>query len=320
MKVTFWGVRGSLPSPLSPSEMRDRQKELLAAIRQGGIPTARNEDRFLDDVSESAVLVGGNTSCVEVSCGDDRLIFDAGSGIRLLGCRLMENAFGQGEGLARIFLSHTHWDHIQGLPFFDPLYVHGNRIEIYSGFTNISDRLEQQQRREYFPIPLHDLKADISFHTIVPEIPLDFADISDQTHHLRVIVHELQHPGGAFGYRVECETGCVVYATDSDFTSNDIEDIKDNLDFFKDADVLIFDSHFSFKESIFRSEWGHASAALGTRLAALAKVKKLVLFHHSPEYTDRMLKELLHEAQMHKSGPFPHQIILAREGLVLNSF
>lgn len=320
MKITFWGVRGSFPNPMSPQELLQRQKALLSEVRQRGLPSEVEEERFLDELPPSLRnTVGGHTSCVELTMSRQTLIFDAGSGLRTLGQALMRGPCARGEGSLKIFISHTHWDHIQGLPYFTPLYVEGNRIDIYSGFSDIKRRLDSQQSSEFFPLPLSAVKADLAFHQLKPDFPFELMVSDGLQLGLRVSTHELQHPGGAYGYRVENGKGVFVYASDSDFTSIDEENTDRHLQFFSDADVLVFDSHFSFKESINLCDWGHASALLGAKLAGLARVRELVLFHFSPDYSDEMLYELLERTRASVCEKFPEKITLATEGLVLDN-
>lgn len=318
MKITFWGVRGSFPNPLSSGELLRRQKALLREVRLRGIPSEEEEGRFLHALPPGLQsTVGGNTSCVELSMCGQTLIFDAGSGLRNLGQALMQGPCGRGQGRLKIFISHTHWDHIQGLPHFDPLYEPGNRIDVYSGFDDIEGRLASQQSREFFPIPFSAARAEITFHQLEPDVPFELMASGEEQLDMRITAHELQHPGGAYGYKVENGESVFVYASDSDFTSIDGEDTLRHLDFFSGADLLVFDSHFSFRESVHLCDWGHASALLGAKLAGLARVKKLALFHHSPDHSDEMLYELLRRAQAQKGEQFPEEIILATEGLVL---
>jgi len=321
MKVTFWGVRGSLPCPLTPADMRHLQRTLLREVRQKGVPAPDDEDRFLDSLPPAMCsLVGGNTSCVEIGIRGQTLIFDAGSGIRLLGHRLMAGPCGQGQGCVKIFLSHTHWDHIQGLPYFAPLYVPGNQVEIFSGFGDIADRLSQQQREEFFPVPVSALGAKVTYHSFPRDGILDLHRENQFPAGTLMMAQQLNHPGGAFGYRLEADNAALVYAADGDYGGMNGEYLNRYRAFFQRADLLIFDAQFSFREALTHRDWGHASAVLGVNLAQQAGVQKLALFHHSTDYSDQVLYDLCEEAAAYRRMHFPNsalEILLATEGLCL---
>jgi phosphoribosyl 1,2-cyclic phosphodiesterase len=319
MEVTFWGVRGSIPCPLTQTQLRDMQRSLLAVLRQRGLPEPQEEERFLKELPGSDhKLIGGNTSCVEVSWSGQTLIFDAGSGLRLLGQKLMEGPCGRGQGRLRLFLSHTHWDHIQGLPYFAPIFIPGNRLEIYSGFNDIQERLSWQQQAEFFPVPLNQAGATITYHPLSLDEPLILAPEEGFPTRSRVFSQKLNHPGEAFGYRLEAAGNILIYAADSDYACMNHSDLDRYCAFFKNADLLIFDSQFSYPESLTRSDWGHASAILGVNIAHQAQVKKLALFHHSMEHSDRVLFDLCEQARAYKMLSYPEadfEVLIATEGL-----
>ncbi|MCX6641311.1 MAG: MBL fold metallo-hydrolase [bacterium] len=311
-----------MPRPLPPWEMRERQLMLLHEIRLHGLPEEADEERYLDQLQPQLQrLVGGNTSCVEVSVGNQTLIFDAGSGIRILGHRLMQGPCGQGQGHLRIFLSHTHWDHIQGYPYFPPIYVPGNRIEIFSGFPNVRQRLEQQQLQDFFPIPVSAFSAEVLYRSLPPGKILELPESEGFPPGTRILVKELNHPGGAYAYRLESQGKSMVYASDAQFSGMDTASLEQYYDFFHSVDVLILDAHFNFRESLIHRDWGHSSALVGVNMAEQSKAKKLLLYHHAPGYSDQMLYELTEEARAYKRMYFAAsdlEIDLATEGLTLS--
>lgn len=298
MKVIFWGVRGSIPSP-----------------------------------GKHTVEIGGNTSCVSVEADDGTLIiFDAGTGIRALGHYLLQQGYGQGGKVGHLFFSHTHWDHIQGFPFFVPAFVgvkdeqnrkikeKTNTFHLYGAkkvFERLENTLRGQMEYEYFPIQLENMGAAIHFHEI-QEVPLS---IGKNT----VIPQHLKHPNGVLSYRIENEHGdkVVVYATDTEHYDDGELDVN-VLKIADHADIFIYDAMYTPEE--YRGEarnnplpfkghrvgWGHSTWLEGVRLANAAQVKRLILFHHDPEHSDDFLRVVERQARQE----FPNTL-LAVEGLEL---
>jgi phosphoribosyl 1,2-cyclic phosphodiesterase len=267
MKITFWGVRGSIASP--------------------GAETAK---------------VGGNTSCVEVACGDTRIILDAGTGLRALGDKLVS----EGSTEAHLLLSHYHWDHIQGLPFFVPTYLPSSRLTVYgaAGPMPIREVLAHQMCAPVFPVPFMDVAA--RFHTR----ELSSGD-SVAVGGARVTAAKLNHPGGVLGYRIEHGGRTVVYATDTEHFACPDPAI---LGLARGADVLIYDAQYTPEE--YRGEagpskagWGHSTFEVGRALAREAGVGTLVLFHHDPRRTDAAVAEIVDRAR-----PLFSRTVAAREG------
>jgi len=169
MEAIFWGVRGSIPTPAGPKEIRQKIIEILRLALAEGV-RLENENQLRAYIGGLPPLkrgmIGGNTACVEVRSEaewEEALILDAGSGIRPLGLEMMKGSFGRGEGTAHLFLSHTHWDHIMGFPFFAPAFVPGNRIRVYGAHENLEERIERQQMPEHFPVPLESMGAEVEF-------------------------------------------------------------------------------------------------------------------------------------------------------------
>jgi phosphoribosyl 1,2-cyclic phosphodiesterase len=294
MKVKFWGVRGSIPSP-----------------------------------GKDTTEVGGNTSCVEVRTDDGILIiFDAGTGIRKLGLSLLKETFSTGGKVGHLFFSHTHWDHIQGFPFFAPAFIgikdelkrpvkdQTNTFHLYGAkkvFERLENTLKGQMEYQYFPIELDSMGSIIYFHEI-QETPLRLGKNIITPRHLN-------HPNGVLSFRVENETGdkVVVYATDTEHYQDGELDIN-VLKIADHANIFIYDAMYTPEEYAGNPDthqgskigWGHSTWLEGTRLAKAAHVKQLVLFHHDPDHSDVFLLDIEKQAQMH----FPN-VILAVEGLEL---
>ena len=322
MRVRFWGVRGSIPTPATGADVTSRLVEAL--LHLGKTP------QDLDLTDRAAVsqwvaalpptissLAGGNTPCVEMTTQNGELfILDLGSGLRELGNALMNGAFGEGTGHAHLFLSHLHWDHIQGWPFFRPAYVSQNQFDLYTRHENVEHHLKKQQEAPFFPPAAWDeMRATVQVHTLTAD---DFT-LCDGA--VKVSSLELEHPSRAFAFRFEAD-GCVlVYASDGAFPDPNSPSAQPFIEFFRGADLVIFDAQFTLAESLDKPAWGHSSGTTGVDLACRAKAKRLALFHHDPNATEAHLEELLRVGQAHALSPRPLctpgdvEVFLAREGL-----
>lgn len=264
--VTFWGVRGTIPCPIS-SHMR----------------------------------FGGNTSCVEIRAGGQRVIFDAGTGLRLLGKRF------QTEGVERatLLLSHTHLDHISGFPFFGPAFQQGFRFDVMAGHlngqTDIRSVLARQMERPLFPVPLQTMGCCLGFHDFRP------GDDFDLDGDIRVRTAMLNHPDGATGYRLQHGGRSVAYVTDTEHVPGRLD--ENILSLVEGVDLLIYDTTYTDDEYLARVGWGHSTWQEGVRLAQAARVGRLALFHHEPDHDDAIMERI--EAEARAALPWT---FAAREG------
>jgi phosphoribosyl 1,2-cyclic phosphodiesterase len=313
--VTFRGVRGSIPTPLSPQQVEDKLLKALELARPEDLKNDASRKIFLATLEpEIGGCIGGNSSCVQLQVGGQNLIFDAGTGLRSLGLEWVRDKFGTGEGLANLFLSHTHWDHINGIPFFVPFYIKGNHFTVFCPFEDIKDRLETQQSQRFFPVPLEGFSAT-----------LEFPDMSQKTQHelgdIRVTWKEMDHPGKCYAYRVDYKGKSCIYATDAEYKNLAKEDLQPTIDFFRDADLLIFDAQYTFMEGLEKRDWGHSSAFIGVDLAVDANVKCIAFYHHDPTYNDFKLMEIFEQAKCYIKSIAPEsklELIMAREDLTLD--
>lgn len=247
---------------------------------------------------------GGNTSCVEVRCGEKLFILDIGSGARALGAALAREMPLD----ADILLSHTHYDHIIGLPFFAPAYIAGNRIRIWAGHLiqnqRIGEVLRDFMRPPFFPVPREKFAADLSFN--------DFAagDVLTPGGGVTVRTAPLNHPDGATGYRIEFEDRAVAYVTDTEHLAGAMDEYV--LGLIRSADLVIYDSTYTNDEYPKYRGWGHSTWQEGARLCAAAGAKTLVIFHHEPSHDDGFLDAVAAEAEMLRPGT-----VVAQEGMVL---
>jgi phosphoribosyl 1,2-cyclic phosphodiesterase len=276
MQITFWGVRGSYPVP-----------------------------------GPSTVRYGGQTSCVEVrTASGQSLIVDAGTGLRALGQKLAaEQAGGAQQGRYHIVLSHVHWDHIQGLPFFEPAYIEGTVISMYA-LRAAADELQHViggiTRHEFFPVPLESVPADFEFLEVTPGKRLTIGELD-------VLPIALNHPFGAVGYRIDADGASVAYISDTaPFTDclhkkhflSGLEELTEDdrqtleameralIEGIRGCDTVIYDTHFSPEEYERFPHYGHSTPEHALAICAAAGARRLVLYHHAPSHTDEMMDEI----------------------------
>jgi phosphoribosyl 1,2-cyclic phosphodiesterase len=269
--IRFWGVRGSIPTP--------------------GLETVR---------------YGGNTACIEIQVAGKRLIFDGGTGLRVLGKHLLQYM----PVHAHVFFTHTHWDRIQGFPFFIPAFIAGNQFDIYGAIgqngASIKQRLCDQMLRPNFPVPLQVMRSELMFHDIAPGSVITLDDVVIET-------IALNRPNGALGYRITWNGYSVVYATDTEHSPDHLD--QGLLYLAHQADLLIYDAAYVdqayYDLNAATSSQQPATWYAGIEVAIAAQVKQIILFHHDPSHNDDFLDQVETEVQ----SCFPN-VQLAREGMV----
>jgi phosphoribosyl 1,2-cyclic phosphodiesterase len=267
--LTFWGVRGSIACP-----------------------------------SADHVWYGGNTSCVELHAGSQRIILDAGTGLRELG-----NHFNR-EGVreASMLLTHTHWDHINGFPFFTPAYIPGRTFRIMAGHLGagkVRDVLAGQMAEPVFPVPIETMRAELLFEDFAASD--DFSLGSD----VRVRTAPLNHPNNATGYRVEHAGKSVCYVTDTEHVVGQTDERVMGL--IDGADLVIYDASYTDDEFPSKIGWGHSTWQEAIRICRKAHVKRLAIFHHAPEHDDSVMSAIEEQARAVWDGAF-----VAREKTTLH--
>ena len=293
MKIKLWGVRGSIPTTLSSKYIEEKIVTALTIAKPGDISSEDSVREFVSNLPLSVKgTYGGNTTCIEVMTSSEELIIiDCGSGIINLGKEMLEGDFGEGKGVANIFLTHTHWDHIHGMPFFSPMFIKGNRFNFYSPVPDLRERIEYQPVKTHFPVTFDDLEASKKFFAVKPDETFYINDI-------KIYTKSMPHPGGSYGIRIEDRGKIFVYTSDCEFNVNEMDDISAYEDFFKDADLLIFDTQYTFQESLLdKTSWGHSSASIAIDIAVRHEAKRLALFHHDPSYSDDKLNTILSNAR-----------------------
>ena len=319
MKIKFWGVRGSIPSPLTNEQIENKLYKTLYLYNKSKYYKTKNIQKFLKNSPFHVNhTYGGNTACIEINCNDELIILDAGSGIRALGLDILKRS--DSNKTIHLFISHTHWDHICGFPFFVPALITGKKIKIYSPLPDIKERMIYQQDFRFFPVELEKMASDMEF-IILPEnkkYNLNGIDITN---------FKQNHPGYSFGYSFEYDRKKMVYSSDIEIfnTAQDYYIAYEN--FINNADILIFDAQYSLQESLERISWGHSSDTMGVELALKTHIKSLVFFHHEPRNSDELLYNNLKttikfrdviNSSLYKDKPRPLDISNAYEDMELN--
>ncbi|MBK6601920.1 MAG: MBL fold metallo-hydrolase [Betaproteobacteria bacterium] len=312
--VRFWGTRGSLPVALTAAALRGR---LVAAVR-GARGLALASERAVEDYVDGldfalAGTFGGHTSCVQIETGDaDYVLCDLGSGVRPFGEAAIARHGPRTPQTYHIFMSHVHWDHIMGLPFFAPAYIPGNRVRIYGGHVDLEAALRRQMDPPSFPVDFDTMRADIEFVHLPPGIRHEVAGMTVTTLRQR-------HAGDSYGYRFERGGRTVVYTTDSEHKLTEAAETRSFVDFFRDADLVVFDAMYSLAEATtVKADWGHSSNVVGVELCQLAGVAHLCLFHHEPAADDAQIAAVLADTrrleEITRSGR-PMRISSAYDGM-----
>ena len=316
MRVKFWGVRGSIPTPLSTEQLQEKLFQAVSGAAGVNFTDPAEVQAYIAGLPPNVrQVVGGNTTCVEVDTGDELIIIDCGSGMRPLGYSLMAREFGRGQGVAHIFLTHAHWDHLQGYPFFLPAYVPGNKLFFYGINNNPQKYLEHQQVAPiYFPIPPNAMPADTEFIQLREGEAVRLG---------RTVVTSisLYHPGTAYAYRFDDGESVFVFASDGEYKSLTDQALRRYVDFYANADALVFDSQYSLRDVFLsKADWGHSSAIIGVDIAERAHVKRLITFHHDPTHSDEQVYAVANSAKEYAvMNEIEHncEVLVGTEGLEL---
>jgi phosphoribosyl 1,2-cyclic phosphodiesterase len=307
MRIRFWGVRGSLPAPQQPSQIKSKISAILARLTPQDIQSPESRERFLAGLPPWLFgTVGGNTPCVSVNGAKETVVFDCGSGMREMGISYGKETPKPSQ--YHIFLSHFHWDHLQGLPFFMPAYDPNVSIDFYSPMPNLEHALIGQMTAPYFPIHIESMNAKKKFHALEKQLLLDS---------LTIDYKKMNHPGDSYSYLVTEGGKRFIYATDTELSTADFMKNDANTAFFQGADLIVIDCQYTLGEAIDKYNWGHSAFSLAVDFAANWRIKHMVMFHHDPTYNDHKLYNILQSARwyMERMNIKGIELSLAQEGL-----
>ncbi len=313
MIIRIWGVRGSSPTPLTPEGVRRKIERALSMAEPSDLNSEKSRKQFLAGLpADISSTIGGNTACIEVRTSEGKMIIlDTGTGLRELENHSLNNQSQINE--YHIFLSHFHYDHLMGIPFFSPMYNEEAHIHFYSPFSSMEKKLRRFMSTPYHPVNWDSFTADIDFHKLENDetVHIGSADIT--------WIHR-EHPGGGASYKVSEKNRSIIYSSDTQLTEKDFRKSEKNINYFKNADIIIHDAQFTLEEAIAKYDWGHSTYSLAVQFAREFNIKKLLLFHHDPLKSDSKLEEILAAARQldaHLKGHHKAKMVveLAREGI-----
>ena len=294
MDIFFWGTRGSLPYAVTSKIVKEKIRCAIELARDKHFDSYEDVDQFINTELPFSIKggYGCNTSCVEIKGGDEYILCDAGTGLRDFGNTLDSSSCKpKNPAVINIFLSHLHWDHIHGFPFFTPAFMPNYTINIFGFHEEIKESFIKQQAKPCFPASFEVMQAKINFIKLDIEKEYEIAG-------MKIKGIKQNHPGDSYGYSFEKNNKKAVYSTDSEHKEESEQEGYNFIEFYKNADLLILDAQYSLLDSIHTKEnWGHSSNILVTELAVRSKVKRLCMFHHEPTCDDNDLELLLKDTK-----------------------
>lgn len=289
MKIHFWGVRGSIPSPILSSQIQAKINAVVQRITPKDLESFDSREKFIADLPDWIYgTVGGNSPCVQLTTDSGKeIILDAGSGIRVMGKSIKSPA----DNHYSLFFSHFHWDHICGFPFFDHAFNPNVKIDIYSAFEKAEDYLAlQMPSLQLFPVLWQNFSKNFTFHLLEEGKPYQIDDVT-----VRCV--KMSHPGSSYSYSFEQNGKKFVYATDVELMDLEASN-KEAVDaVFKNADVVVLDTQYTMEEAHAKEKWGHSAFCYAIDFALSMNIKKVYLFHHEPMYDDKKINSILSAAK-----------------------
>ncbi len=284
MQYKLWGVRGSLPKPETPQQLQARIKNILTDFAEKKLGLS-DVEKFLEKQSAPGVGgYGGHTSCFEAIEKDESVVIDGGSGIKELGVQLLKGPCGQGKGVVHIFMTHFHWDHLIGLPFFIPIFIPGNEIHFYAVQDDLELTIRSLFKKPYFPVNFEWLGAKVHFHKLEPRKALKLK-------HLSLTPYQLDHPDPCWGYRISNGQKSIAHCVDTECTRVTPQELGEDIGLYKNADLMVFDAQYTLIELVDKINWGHAVSGLGLDIAMREGIKKVLFVHHDPYASNEKIEQ-----------------------------
>jgi len=305
--IHFWGVRGSIPAPLTPQQIKSKIMAVVQRITPDDLKSIDSRARFLTTLPDWIYgTSGGNTTCLEIKAAGKELIFDAGSGIR---------EYGRSKNLPKdnhynLFFTHFHWDHVQGFPFFEPAYNPASKIDVFSPFDNVKEYLSEQMSKPFYPVSFDAITKNISWNKVIVGEQVNLGDV-------KITACKMNHPGDSYSYAI-CENDKkFVFATDIELRARDFKKSPETELVFSNADCIAIDAQYTVEEAYKKKNWGHSAFCYAVDFAIFWNIKKVYLFHHEPTYDDKKLNSILQAARWY--AQYIHhsdiEIELAKEDL-----
>ena len=301
MRVKLWGVRGSLPTPLTPNQIHRRIEEVLVQFEQ--LQATKNPKSARDFIASLPQHMvggyGGNTVCGEVRTERTRLIIDGGSGLRGLSEQITRDEPDRTEH--HIYFTHYHWDHLIGLPFFAPFYAKGHVVHCYGVHPDLEDNVKRMFAKPNFPVPFAVIAPQVKFHVLTPRRPVTIGDLT-------LTPYELDHPDPCWGARIESDGMSIAWSVDTECARVSREEMGDDVKLYSNADLMVFDAQYTFGQALEKINWGHSSGPIGIDIAIRENVRTALFVHHDPAATDQVIRQA-EEQTLH----YYDQIIRARD-------
>lgn len=285
-RLKFWGVRGSIPSAPLPVQIVKDFEDLMHGFFRAGFSRSDQITQYIHNLSVPQVGgFGTATTCVEMTTPSISILIDGGSGIRNYSESIIRGPAGRGQAEFHILMTHFHWDHLIGLPFFAPHFIPGNVIHYYAVQPDLEQIIRGKFKKPYFPVPFEALGAKILFHQIEPRQEFKLGD-------LNITPYQLDHPDPCWGFRIECRGKVYSHCVDTEGTRTTREELALDLPLYQNVDVMYFDAQYTLPELAEKANWGHSAAQLGLDLAFRENIRHILFAHHDPGATTPQLFEL----------------------------